>query len=86
MVAVRKNIEILTKSTGTILLFDEPVSRYRYSLHVTNLELPAEQVWLSYKDSADAENRIEELKYDFGLYSFCMDKFWATEAAFHTIL
>lgn len=86
MVAVRKNIEILTKATGTILLFDEPVSRYRYSLYVTNLELPAEQVWLSYKDSADAENRIEELKYDFGLDSFCMNKFWATEAAFHTIL
>lgn len=83
---MRKNIEILTKATGTILLFDEPVSRYRYSLYVTNLELPAEQVWLSYKDSADAENRIEELKYDFGLDSFCMNKFWATEAAFHTIL
>ena len=25
------------------------------------------------KDRADAENRIKELKYDFGLDSFCMD-------------
>ena len=86
MVAVRKNSEILTKATGKLLLFDEPVGRYRYSLYVTNLDLPAEQIWLSYKDRADAENRIKELKYDFGLDSFCMDKFWATEAAFRTIM
>ena len=86
MVAVRKNIEILTKATGKLLLFDEPVGKYRYSLYVTNLDLPAEQIWLSYKDRADAENRIKELKYDFGLESFCMDKFWATEAAFRTIM
>ena len=86
MVAVRKNIEILTKATGKLLLFDEPVGKYRYSLYVTNLDLPAEQIWLSYKDRADAENRIKELKYDFGLDSFCMDKFWATEAAFRTIM
>ena len=86
MVAVRKNIEILTKATGKLLLFDEPVGKYRYSLYITNLDLPAEQIWLSYKDRADAENRIKELKYDFGLDSFCMDKFWATEAAFRTIM
>jgi hypothetical protein len=81
---MRKNIEILT--TGKILLFDEPASRYRYSLYVSNLELPAEQVWLSYRDRADAENRIKELRYDFGFDSFCMYKFWATEVAFHTIM
>jgi hypothetical protein len=86
MVAVRKNIEVLTKATGKLLLFDEPVGKYRYSLYVTNLDLPAEQIWLSYKDRADAENRIKELKYDFGLDTFCMNKFWATEAAFRTIM
>ena len=86
MIAVRKNIEILAKATGKLLLFDEPAGKYRYSLYVTNLDLPAEQIWLSYKDRADAENRIKELKYDFGLDSFCMDKFWATEAAFRTIM
>ncbi len=86
MVAVRKDIEVLPKATGKLLLFDEPVGKYRYSLYVTNLNLPAEQIWLSYKDRADAENRIKELKYDFGLDRFCMDKFWATEAAFRTIM
>ena len=58
MVAVRKIIEILTKATGKLLLFDEPVGRLRYSLYVTNLDLHAEQIWLSYKDRADVENRI----------------------------
>lgn len=86
MAAVRKNRKILTKATGKLLLFDEPVGNYRYSIYVTNLDLPAEQIWLSYKDRADAENRIKELKYDFGLDSFCMNKFWATEAAFRTIM
>ena len=86
MIAVRKNTEILTKATGKLLLFDEPVGKYRYSVYVTNLDLPAEQIWLSYKDRADAENRIKELKYDFGLDSFCMEKFWATEAAFRSIM
>ena len=86
MVAVRKNIEVLPKATGKLLLFDEPVGKYRYSLYVTNLDLPAEQIWVSYKDRADAENRIKELKYDFGLDTFCMDKFWAKEAAFRTIM
>ena len=83
---IDETFEILTKTTGKLLLFDEPVGKYRYSLYVTNLDLPAEQIWLSYKDRADAENRIKELKYDFGLDSFCMDKFWATEAAFRTIM
>ena len=86
MVVVRKNVELLPKATGKLLLFDNPIGKYRYSLYVTNLDLPAEQIWLSYKDRADAENRIKELKYDFGLDSFCMDKFWATEAAFRTIM
>jgi len=86
IIAVRKNIEVLPKATGKLLLFDEPAGKHRYSLYVTNLDLPAEQIWLSYKDRADAENRIKELKYDFGLESFCMDKFWATEAAFRTIM
>ena len=44
MIAVRKNIDKLPKATGKLLLFDEPVGNYRYSLLVTNLNLPAEQI------------------------------------------
>ncbi|MBE3571070.1 MAG: transposase [Bacillales bacterium] len=86
MIAVRKNIGVLPKATGKLLLFDEPVTAYRYNVYVSNLDLPAEQIWLSYKDRADAENRIKELKYDFGLESFFMHKFWVTEAVFRMIM
>lgn len=86
LVAVRKNIRILPKSTGKLLLFDDQIETFRYSVYVTSLELPADTIWNTYKDRGDAENRIKELKYDFGLDSFCMNKFWATEAAFRFIM
>jgi hypothetical protein len=61
---------------------DDPVARvWRYSAYVTDLALPAVEVWRAYRGRADAENRIKELKADFGLDAFNMKKFWATEAA-----
>lgn len=86
MVAVRKNINKLKKATGRLLLFEEQIYSYRYSLYVTNLDLPAEQIWEMYKQRGDAENRIKELKYDFALETFCSNNFWGTEAAFRSIL
>ncbi|MEK7146291.1 MAG: IS1380 family transposase, partial [Patescibacteria group bacterium] len=86
MIAVRKNIDVLPKATGKLLLFDLDESRYRYSVFVTDLDLPAELVWNLYRDRADAENRIKELKADFGLKSFCLSRFFATEAAFRFIM
>ena len=59
---------------------------YRFSGYVTNLDLPLEQVWNIYNSRADCENRIKELKEDFGLDSFCMKDFWATEASFRFIM
>lgn len=48
---------------------------------VTSLNLPINQVYNIYNTRADCENRIKELKYDFGLENFALDKFYATEAA-----
>ena len=39
------------------------------------------EVWRCYRGRADCENRIKELKNDFGLDSFNMNSFYATEAA-----
>lgn len=86
MVAVRKNISKLKKATGKLLLFDEQIQAYRYSVYVTNLDLPAQQIWEIYKQRGDAENRIKELKYDFALETFCINNFWGTEAAFRSVL
>jgi IS4 transposase len=39
------------------------------------------EIWRLYRGRANAENRIKELKYDFGFDSFNLKDFFATEAA-----
>lgn len=82
-IIVRKKVEHFPKSGGK-LLFDEPT--YRYSAYVTNLTLPVDQIYNIYNTRADCENRIKELKYDFGAENFCLKEFYATEASFRFIL
>jgi hypothetical protein len=82
-IIVRKKIENYPNSGGK-LLFDEPA--YRYSAYVTNLTLPVDQIYNIYNTRADCENRIKELKYDFGADNFCLKGFYATEASFRFIM
>ena len=67
------------------MLFDD-LPDYRFSLYVTNLDLPLDQIWKIYNSRADCENRIKELKQDFGLDVFCLQDFGATEASFRFIV
>ncbi len=48
---------------------------------MTDLTLSPVEVWRTYRGRADCENRIKELKADFGLDSFNLNGFYATEAA-----
>lgn len=84
MVAVRQSPKLRASAPGkTLSLFkDDPAMRqWRYGVVCTSLNLPAVEVWRSYRGRADCENRIKELKADFGLESFNLRQFWATEAA-----
>lgn len=84
VILVRQDIKKRPKASGRELcLFgeNEPYKEYRYSCFVTNLDLPASTVWTLYKQRADAENRIKEIKHDFGGESFNLREFFATEAA-----
>jgi len=84
MVVVRQKIEKRPKSAGKMLkLFqdEEYYRQYRYSAYITNLTLSVADVWRLYRGRGDAENRIKELKYDFGFDSFNMQSFFGTEAA-----
>jgi hypothetical protein len=67
----------------TLTLFDDEsiYKQYRYTAYFTTLKLSAIEVWRVYRNRADAENRIKELKYDFGFSSFNLHDFYATEAA-----
>ena len=89
MIIVRQEINIRPKSTGKQLrLFgeEEVYKNYRYSCFITNLSLPAKMIWYAYRNRADAENRIKELKEDFGAGSFNIDDFFATEAALNFVM
>jgi len=84
IIIVRQKIDRRPNATGKkITLFGEETDHgaYRYSCFITNMDLPAPVIWRSYRSRANAENRIKELKYDFGFESFNMNEFYATEAA-----
>jgi len=89
IVMVRQHINKRPKAAGKQLrLFEdeEVYKNYRYSCFFTNLDLPAKVVYETYRGRADSENRIKELKYDFGFDSFNLNDFWATEAALNFIM
>ena len=71
---------------SSVGLADEKVYRKRYHAFVTNQKLPALEIWEQYKRRGDAENRIKELKDDFGAEGFCMDIFCATETAMRFVM
>lgn len=83
-IVIKKKVEDRPKAGGKLLFDDLP--GYRFSCYVTNLDLPLDQVWNIYNTRADCENRIKELKQDFGLDNFCLKNFWATEASFRFIM
>ena len=84
MVAIRQSAKLREAAPGkTLSLFkDDPEMKlWRYGVVCTTLKLSALEVWRTYRGRADCENRIKELKADFGLESFNLRDFWATEAA-----
>lgn len=85
LVVVRQHIKRKAGAVAgkTLSLFaDDPdLQGWRYGVMLTDLHLPALEVWRLYRGRADCENRIKELKADFGLGSFVLRDYWATEAA-----
>jgi IS4 transposase len=78
IVIVRQKIKDRPKAPGKQLrLFEEEevCRNYRYSAYVTNMKLPAAEIWRLYRGRGDVENRIKELKYDFGFDSFNLKDF-----------
>jgi hypothetical protein len=89
LVMIRQQLSKRPKATGKVLkLFEQEgiYKDYRYSCFVTNLTLPAAVVWQLYRQRANAENRIKELKYDFGADSFNLNDFNATEACLNWVM
>lgn len=83
-VLIRQQITTKTKPPGRQLkLFedDEAVSQFRYGVYVTTSSMVSVEVWRKYRLRAADEGIIKELKYDFSLEGFCLEKFYPTESA-----
>jgi hypothetical protein len=50
------------------------------------MSLPPAELWRMYRHRAEAENKIKELKYDFGFDSFNLRSFYGTEAALSFVM
>ncbi len=60
---------------------DVEIGGYRYTCYVTSLGIGAADVWRQYRGRANCENRIKELKYDYGLDKMNQASFDGTEAS-----
>lgn len=70
------------------VLFEQELvhKNYTIAIYFTNTDLSATRVHGLYNQRADCENRIKELKYDYGMDGFAMKSIGATEAAFRFVL
>lgn len=78
MVAVRQKIKERPNATSKQLsLFEEDkiIGQYRFSVFITNIDLPAKVAWDTYRLRADSEDRTKELKEDFAMASFTTQPF-----------
>lgn len=70
-----------------LLFADEALHKdYDIAVYFTTSELPASKVHGLYNQRGECENRIKELKYDYGIDGFALKDIGATEAAFRFIL
>jgi hypothetical protein len=82
LVVVREEISRRPEARGR-RLFDLP--DYTFHSVITSLNDPPEDVWRFYNGRADCENRLKELKVDYGADGFCLQSFFGTEAVFRLI-
>jgi len=82
-VVVREQLCETKRSLGRKLL---EVPGYTFRVFVTNRSDAPEEIWRDYNQRACIEQRIEELKSDLAADDFCLQEFFATEAAFLGIL
>jgi hypothetical protein len=81
-VVVREVLRERPQARGRKLL---EVPGYTFHVLVTTLGHDPVQTWRFYNSRAESENRIKELKEDFGADGFCLHSFDGTEAAFRLI-
>jgi hypothetical protein len=82
LVVVREELCERPEARGRKLI---AVPGYLFHAVVTTLAHPPAEVWRFYNHRADCENRLKELKDDFGVNGFCLRSFDATDATFRLV-
>lgn len=82
-VVVREQVRETKAAVGRRLL---DVPGYTFRVWVTNRSESALELWRDYNGRAGIEQRIEALKHDLAADGFCLQPFFATEAAFLAVL
>jgi hypothetical protein len=82
-VVIREQVREGRDSMGRRLI---DVPGYTFRVFVTSCDAAPQEIWRDYNRRADMENRIAELKHDLGADGFCLQQFFATEAAFRAVL
>ena len=78
---MKRKLRGVPGKTMSLFADDPDLQGWRYRAIATDFSLPAVEAWRVYRGRAHCENRIKELKMDFGLDSFALRELWATEAA-----
>jgi hypothetical protein len=82
-VVVRERVREQKEAMGRPLL---EVPGYTFRIWATNRTEEPWEIWRAYNGRACVEQRIEELKAELAVQGFCLHSFWATEAAFLSVL
>ena len=83
LVVVRERLRESKAAVGRKLI---DVPGYTFRIWVTNRSEDALTLWRDYNGRACVEQRIEELKHDLAADGFCLQPFFATEAAFLAVV
>jgi Transposase DDE domain group 1 len=81
-VVIREELRERPEAAGRRLL---AIPGYTFHAVVTTLTLSPVDTWHFYNSRGDCENRLKELKEDFGADGYCLDSFDGTEAALRLV-
>lgn len=88
-IAIRQEIKKRPKASGKQMklfeLLGEEVTHRHQLLITNNIQNNPHEIWNFYKQRANDENIIENLKNGFGFDAFNLNSFWATDAILMTI-
>jgi len=79
---IREELSERPEAAGRKLI---AVPGYTFHAIVTTLSLTPLEVWHFYNSRGDCENRLKELKEDYGADGYCLDSFDGTEAALRLV-